>query len=204
MMQTPPSIDLITLELKKFLGNIPFSLRIESTQTKTAANIMINYRELESSMAQDLKELVYKDFSSYTKTLGTKTLGTKNPCLSVSHSCFQGDLTVAVIGSIHPIGIDLEHSQRKVHPQVLPRICTPDEIRFGLTVLEAWTIKEAAFKAFYQNKNTTLPSYKIASWNADQRDGVIQFPNYDFGRFYLTRWSSWFVAVAVSDTKLCP
>jgi len=195
-MSTSLSIDLITLELQKFLGNIPFSLKIKTTQVNTAMLSGSNphYRKLESAIAQDLKELVYKDFSSHSKI----------PYVSVSHSCFNGELTVAVIGSTHPIGIDLEHSHRKVHPHVFPRICTPDEIKLGLTVLQAWTVKEAAFKAFQENNNTVLSSYQIASWNADQQGGVIQFPNCDFGRFCINQLGPWHIAVAVSEPKLSP
>ncbi len=117
--------------------------------------------------------------------------------LSHTHSAnFHG---ILVIGSDHSVGVDLEHTERKVHPRVGPRITHPNEEKFGLQVLEYWVMKEAAFKATPQNAETYLPQYVLMQWDPLTQEGDIQLlPRGTSCRVKLLTIGLWTVAFAHS------
>jgi hypothetical protein len=95
--------------------------------------------------------------------------------LSSSHTRSRaGERIVAVVGSDHRVGVDLEDRNRSVSEKVAARIQDVSETRFGLTPIELWVIKEAAFKANPRNAGTLIPQYRLIDWvpNLDKGGGV--------------------------------
>ncbi len=109
--------------------------------------------------------------------------------LSLSHT---KDATVAVAAfktnTCSQIGIDIELSNREMSEKSAARIATDEERALGLSNLEIWTIKEAAFKAFPHNAGTTIGQYKVArSWVEFQSDPLPVRIMYQV--FQVDRWT---------------
>lgn len=67
------------------------------------------------------------------------------PHISVSHSAHYAAVAAC---DDSPIGIDIEEDRPGQLERVAPRVMTPEELAaYDGRLLEAWTIKEAAFKA---------------------------------------------------------
>lgn len=67
------------------------------------------------------------------------------PHISVSHSAHYAAVAACTEA---PIGIDIEEERPEQLERVAPRVMTPDELAaYSGRLLQAWTIKEAAFKA---------------------------------------------------------
>lgn len=119
--------------------------------------------------------------------------------LSVAHSWAETRYAVVSIGAgaggCEQIGVDLEYRERKVHPRVLPRLLSLAERGFGLSVLEAWTIKEALFKANPLNKGTVLSQYLILKVDLQNKTGTAEFRGVLFDFQWHACYSFW-IAIA--------
>ena len=151
-------------------------------------------RSQESKMARQLEHEI-KDFL-IKQGVSADLIKT-----TVSHTSTSAGSWVMGAGSDQRIGIDLESSQRRVHPRVGFRLLTRAESNLGLSILEAWVAKEAAFKANPNNSGTLLPQYQITGWDAGNRTGEIQLPptEGEMGvcRFKVVASENWLVGMAV-------
>jgi 4'-phosphopantetheinyl transferase EntD len=119
--------------------------------------------------------------------------------MSVSHTNAGSLGLIVVVGSDQFIGVDVEALNRSVHPAVGPRISHGHETHFGLTPLEKWVIKEAAFKANPKNQDTYLPQYKIVQWDNVNQTGILeppQLPPHWKCFFTLLKLQNWYFAFA--------
>lgn len=64
------------------------------------------------------------------------------------------------------VGIDVESIDRDMQPGVLKRLLDDGEQGFGLSGVEAWTIKEAAWKAGDRQSGRVISQYRVLSWDS--------------------------------------
>jgi len=121
--------------------------------------------------------------------------------MSVSHTTWGRCGLVLVIGSDQFVGVDVENCERPVHSALGPRISPSDESRYGLSPLEIWVIKEAAFKANPYNQGTYLPQYQLIGWNKASQKGRIQLPQLSSWEcsFKLLKIQDWVIVLAVAS-----
>ncbi len=129
---------------------------------------------------------------------------------SLSHS--QGlALAVALEGPPGArVGVDLEPEDRRVADGVFERVFTPPERGLGLSGLEGWVIKEAAYKANPDSAGTWLPQYAIVRAArtpdgpaASRVEGAIRLPEEggSSGRevpFLLLRGQGWLGCLVIA------
>lgn len=195
--------------LSREIGSI--RLHVES-YTGLGAGLDQNDREWEKYWKQKL-------FVEVRKELSANQVVEADQVLSVSHTSTKTERAVLVVGSNRPIGVDLEHESREVSPRVLDRISNLQEralvqaqasfpnldSSMGLTL---WVAKEAGFKSNPQNLGTTIPNYRLCSWQSDANrggQGELLFPQSVMGeavsqhkcRFKVIVVNHWCVAFAV-------
>jgi hypothetical protein len=72
---------------------------------------------------------------------------------SLTHTVFENELYgAAVYSQTKIVGVDVEHLDRKIKPEILARICSADERAEGSPHF-LWTAKEAAYKVFSHLKH---------------------------------------------------
>ena len=174
-------------ELAQFIGNQLFefrSVRVSRTEHE-------NKREIEKQYSLKLKNEVREGL--FLKKVSPEKMG-----VSATHA-WQGDtLSLIVVGSEGPIGVDIECHSRVVHSKVFTRITSQNERKWDLDVLEYWVMKEAAFKANLLNRDTCIPDYTLIRWDGVQQEGVIQFPfSKQVCKVKLFRIEIWLIAFAV-------
>lgn len=114
---------------------------------------------------------------------------------SVSHTQTKHTSFMLAVGADQPIGVDVEWAQRKTHPRLLSKLIDPELDKSGLTPLEYWVIKEAAFKANSKNKETFLSHYSIKEWNPLKQQGQVKACSHFTGQFQISYWKSWVMAL---------
>jgi hypothetical protein len=163
----------------------------------------------QASSAEDARSLE-KELSSCLKaevrnSLLIRKIDESSIILSVSHSVIHLgshgngiEVRVIVVGSDRWIGVDTEYALRPVHSKLNVRILSEKERTFHLKTLEAWVIKEAAFKSFPLRQGTLVSQYQIFHWDPEAGYGEIQLPQ--GGRmkcqFSLLQLDSWLIAMA--------
>jgi hypothetical protein len=117
---------------------------------------------------------------------------------SLSHTR-DASIAVSAPGSLQ-IGVDLEAASRPVSVAAQERILGRTERRLGLSALQAWTIKEACYKADGGRSGAQVPRYEIVGADtarlnaADSPTGApVRF------RFKLLRHESWIIAFAARE-----
>ena len=78
--------------------------------------------------------------------------------LSLSHSV---DAAIAVACEALEVGVDLELCSRSISEAVQKRFYFEDEKRLGLSPVEVWTVKEAAFKAHPHRPGMVISDFEI-------------------------------------------
>ena len=89
------------------------------------------------------------------------------------------------------VGVDLEPSSRPVTDAIRMRIAAETMLApwgAGLSGIQIWCLKEAAFKSCPWNEGTTLAHFWIEGWDADSRIARIGFPPHPGG---LKSGSAW-------------
>ena len=176
-------------ELSSFFQDHP--IEVQFKKIEHIRNSPENYTpELSSALKS---EIIHKLSPSGIKSNAVFT--------SVSHTRKNEETWLVVAGSIQRIGVDLEISDRKVHPRVLHRLISPEESKFDLNVLEFWVVKEAAFKVKPINPGTFVSQYPITDWNRMTGTGKIRFPlpSKQECNFKLIKLKPWLFAFAKID-----
>lgn len=102
--------------------------------------------------------------------------------------------------SLKGVGVDLERRDRRVSGAMRSRLLTPGEMQLSLTVLEAWVLKEASFKAQPGNRGTVLSDYLISEWDTTEGTGKVTCAvpqNKGEIRVILKKSESWLLAMAL-------
>lgn len=120
--------------------------------------------------------------------------------LSVSHTQFETESWVIVVGGDRRMGVDLEWRGRELSEKVFVRTVSEKEQWEGLKPLDYWVAKEAVFKSNPHNSGTTLPDYQVILWDTNLAMGEISYPG-GFGRFKLVYSDVWLVGFAVSGAE---
>jgi hypothetical protein len=148
----------------------------------------IRSRAIEKSEGQKLRQEVEEG-------LEHQGLPVAQQLLSKAHTWSDEGFGMVVVGGDRRVGIDLECSQRRVHSKVEKRILSAAEKALGISVLEAWVLKEAAFKSNPDNAGTLLPHYVFTQWSVQTGKGVIKHRNIYFETILL-RLNPWLIGLA--------
>ena len=93
---------------------------------------------------------------------------------SLSHS---GEMVLAVAceksAQVKKIGVDIESADRVLTTQVAEKFVDREEQQWGLSALQLWTIKEAAFKANPKSEDTYVSQYILKDWDANKQRGCV-------------------------------
>ena len=101
--------------------------------------------------------------------------------LSLSHT---SGACIAVAAMDISVGVDLEASTRIVSDGVANKYFFEEEKKWGWSALQVWAVKEAAYKANPENKNTVLSDYRIQSYGKiEVQDRALQFQVQAFDRW---------------------
>jgi hypothetical protein len=72
------------------------------------------------------------------------------------------------------VGVDLEPEARVVSSGVIRKLLDDGELGYGLSGLEAWTLKEAVWKAGDRAEGRVLSHYRIMSWDPASGEARVQ------------------------------
>ncbi len=183
-------------------GDRPYVIQmkeVESASPSTQEPSPSVVRSREKALVQSVKKQVGQELQIL---LQSGDFPPSKIWMSASHTRNEKGHWVIVLGSDHPVGIDVEAEHREVHPRLEQKILSEEERSLELMPLEAWVIKEAAFKAQRQNEGTVLSQYRILSWDRSQDKmtglGKIRTPSGKMTRFQLLNREGWLIAVAHS------
>ncbi len=121
---------------------------------------------------------------------------------STTHSIQNHICRVLTIGAqrdgLLGVGADLEPAERPVLQEIQKKFLTVGEPLFGLTTLQLWCIKEAAWKSNPARENTVLSQYRFQ--NKDAANGTYQLDGPDGfqTKAVLSAVPGWLAAFAAS------
>ena len=101
---------------------------------------------------------------------------------------------------VQGVGIDVELRSRVISDATAERFSSLDERKLGVSGLELWTAKEAAFKANPRNDDTVVVQYKILNRDADGM-GRVRGPQGEEIRIKSLALGPWQVSLALQIAR---
>jgi hypothetical protein len=187
---------VITQELQNLVGSDRIFVRCAYVSAQTSAGAKALERQMSVHLKKEVKNallcrgVLESEFSSST----THTV------VSSGNEAQAWVLVIGVGGVGHPVrvGVDVEWSRRPFHPRLETRILSAEEKALGLGCLEAWVIKESAYKAFPDRENTVISQYYVSSWDSSSGKGELRLPKKSLLKcdFTLLKSDLWTIALA--------
>jgi hypothetical protein len=155
----------------------------------------IRLKSIQGARKSELKGIVRKNLAAQGVV--------KEAYFSASHTFFENESAVIVVGSNQRVGVDIENRHRSVHPLLGEKISKETERGLGLSVLELWVIKEAAFKANPHNHGTVISRYCVIEWNKTKSEGWVRHIDKTFSvKIVLT--GNWIVGLSFAGKVSIP
>lgn len=139
------------------------------------------------------------------KKIGFQCLNEATKMISSGDSSYKSSLShtsnllvaLVVSGSLRGVGVDIECSDRKIHPNLDSRVNQNESIiRNTLDGLDCWVIKEACYKANPDSKGSVLSQYCLVEFCEQKNEGLVQLNEVAF-QVKILKTKNWKIAVAL-------